>query len=131
MGGDIWYLDSSAFMKLVRAEPETDALVRWLRNRPTCSSDLLRTEVRRAVIDEPTSTRQLCESAIGALTLVRLTPEIFDRAGETPGARLRSLDALHLEAARALRADLAGIVTYDRRLTSAALDLDIAVAAPA
>ena len=131
MSADVWYLDTSAFVKLVRREPETRALTRWIRGRRTCSSDLLRTEVRRAVIDEGPDVRALCASAIATLTLIRLTPQIFDRAGDLPGTTLRSLDALHLEAARAIRDDLAGIVTYDRRLTDAAESLDIVIAAPA
>jgi predicted nucleic acid-binding protein len=131
MSADVWYLDSSAFVKLVRREAETRALTRWLRGRRTCSSDLLRTEVRRAVTDEGPDVRALCTSALASLTLIRLTPQIFDAAGELAGATLRSLDALHLQAARALGADLAGIVTYDRRLTDAAASFDMAVAAPA
>lgn len=131
MTADVWYLDSSAFVKLVRREPETRALQRWLRGRRTCSSDLLRTEVRRAILDEPASVRELCTAAIGALPLVRITPPIFDRAGDLPGAHLRSLDALHLEAALALGPDLAGIVTYDRRLAEAARSLPVETASPA
>lgn len=131
MSADVWYLDSSAFVKLVRVEAETAALTEWLRDQRTCSSDLLRTEVRRAVIAEPQAVRRLCDAAIGALTLVRLTPDLFDRAGITPGTGLRSLDVLHIEAARAVGDDLAGIVTYDRRMATAARDADLHVVAPA
>jgi len=130
MSGDVWYLDSSAFVKLLRREAETTPLRRWLRGRRTCSSDLLRTEVRRAVTDEDATTRELAETALAAVTLVRLRPAIFDRAGRLRGPDLRSLDALHLEAARAIGDDLAGIVTYDRRLARAADDLGLAVVAP-
>jgi predicted nucleic acid-binding protein len=130
MSADVWYVDSSAFVKLVRREPETRALQRWLRGRRTCSSDLLRTEVRRLIVDEATSVRELCIAAIDALPLIRMTPTIFDRAGDLPGAHLRSLDALHLEAALALGPDLAGIVTYDRRLAEAARTLPVETASP-
>jgi len=130
MSGDVWYLDSSAFVKLLRREDGTTALRRWLRGRRTCSSDLLRTEVRRAVTGDDTTTLELAETALAAVTLVRLTPAIFDGAGRLPGRDLRSLDALHLGAALAIGDDLAGIVTYDRRLARAADDLGIAVVAP-
>lgn len=42
------YLDSSAIVKLVVREPESDALRRYLRNRqPLVSSNLARAEVMR------------------------------------------------------------------------------------
>jgi len=40
---------------------------------------------------------------------------------------LRTLDAIHLAAARLLGDDLAGIVTYDRRMTEAATGLGLEV----
>ena len=45
------YVDSSAFVKLISLEPETDALLQWLgEHRPSLfASELLRTEVIRAV----------------------------------------------------------------------------------
>jgi predicted nucleic acid-binding protein len=43
---------------------------------------------------------------------------------------LRSLDAIHLATARVLSSDLAGLVTYDDRMASAATDAGIPVTAP-
>ena len=45
-------------------------------------------------------------------------------------AELRTLDAIHLATALAVREDLAGLVTYDRRLAAAAERLDLEVFAP-
>ena len=47
------YLDSSAIVKLVIAEPESSALRKFLRRRrPLVASALARTEVTRAVLGE-------------------------------------------------------------------------------
>jgi uncharacterized protein len=43
---------------------------------------------------------------------------------------MRSLDAIHLSAALSLGRDLAGIVTYDRRMADGAHALDLRVEAP-
>lgn len=44
------YLDTSALVKLVVREAESDALVSWLQSHPTvATSDLTRTELMRAV----------------------------------------------------------------------------------
>jgi uncharacterized protein len=130
MSGEVWYLDTSAFVKLVRRESETEALIDWLGHRRRCSSDLLRTEARRAVQQEPAEVRTVVERLLGSLPLVRLSPDVFDRAGQLPGAALRSLDAVHLAAARTLGPDLAGIVTYDDRLAGAADAIGVPAAGP-
>jgi uncharacterized protein len=43
---------------------------------------------------------------------------------------LRSLDAIHLAAAMTLARELAGVVTYDRRMAEAADALSLHVEAP-
>jgi hypothetical protein len=44
---------------------------------------------------------------------------------------VRTLDAIHLATALALREELAALVTYDRRLATAAAQLRLDVLAPA
>ena len=60
-----WYVDSSAFVKLVQHQAESDALGRWLVGRAICSSDLLRTEARRVFIDSEAAIQTLLERAVG------------------------------------------------------------------
>lgn len=130
MSGDVWYLDTSAFVKLIRAESESDALQTWLFKRRYASSDLLRTEAIRVARRAGTDVLARCRHGLGALTLVRIDAAVFESAAELDPAVLRTLDAIHLAAARRLGDDLAGIVTYDRRMTEAATGLGLEVTSP-
>jgi predicted nucleic acid-binding protein len=125
------YLDSSAIVKLVVAEAESSALAGHLRRRPVrASCALARVEVVRAVEahGEPAVSR--ARALLDRIWLVRLDDALLDAAAGLPGRGLRSLDAIHLAAARALGDDLAEVVTYDRRMADAATRLGVSVAAP-
>lgn len=65
------------------------------------------------------------------LALLRLDEPLLRAAADLDGGVLRSLDAIHLAAARALDGDLTEIVTYDRRMAEAARSLGLPVSAPA
>lgn len=130
MSGDVWYLDTSAFVKLIQAEAESDALQTWLFKRRYASSDLLRTESIRAARRAGTEVLARCRHALGALALVRIDAAVFESAAELDPAVLRTLDAIHLAAAHRLGDDLAGIVTYDRRMTEAATGLGLETTSP-
>lgn len=67
---------------------------------------------------------------LAGVDLIRLDDAPLDEASELGGAALRTLDAIHLAAARSLRSDLAALVTYDARMTAAAADVRITVVAP-
>jgi predicted nucleic acid-binding protein len=54
------------------------------------------------------------------LALMRITPEHYTDAGHLHPPELRSLEAIHLQAARLLGDELDGIVTYDQRFANAA-----------
>ena len=126
----MWFMDASAFVKLLIVEPESAELRRWIRGRDLASSDLLRTEARRAVAGEPLEVRRQCESLLAELPKIRLVPAVLDRAGELPGRGLRSLDAIYLACALRLGDDLSGIVSYDARQLAAAEGLGIPTTSP-
>ena len=126
----MWLLDASAFVKLLITEPESAELRRWIRGRDLFSSDLLRTEARHAVADEPDEVGRQCERLLEEIPKIRLVPAVLDRAGELPGRRLRSLDAIYLACALRLGDDLSGIVSYDVRQLAAAKDLGIHTSSP-
>ena len=129
------YLDSSALLKLVRAERHTAELTAWLAGQPDApvvSSVLAQVEVLRACrrIDE-----RLLEQGRTVLAIVDFVPVddgILGAAAEIPdpGPGLRSLDAIHLASALSLDPDLDTFVAYDQRLLTAAGAAGLAVAQP-
>lgn len=127
-----FYMDTSALVKLVVAEPESTALRSWLAEKPRnpVACDLVRTEllraVRRAAPDRVVSAR----AVLDAVTLIEVTTAIFEGAGRLDPDVLRTLDAIHVAAALDLGDDLDGLVTYDDRLASAAEANGIAVVSP-
>jgi hypothetical protein len=128
------YLDASALVKVVVAEPESGALLQFLRSRPDrVSSALSLTEVpralRRARFGE--AARRRARQLLTRLAVVDVDRRVLAMAAALEPATLRTLDAIHLATALAVREDLAGLVTYDRRLAAAAEGLDLEVLAPA
>ncbi|MFN8036445.1 MAG: type II toxin-antitoxin system VapC family toxin [Acidimicrobiia bacterium] len=126
----VWYVDTSALAKLVRPEPETPALRRWLARRRWLVSDLHRTELRRAARRAGGRALARAERLLAGCDVIRIDADTFDRAGRVDPATLRTLDALHLAAATTLGPDLAGVVGYDDRLLQAATDAGLPTASP-
>lgn len=125
------YLDSSALVKLVVAEPESAALRRYLRDEPDrASCTLARVEVVRAVRGHGPAASIRARRVLQRLHLVPLDEELLDAAAALDPRVLRSLDAVHLAAAQLFGEALTAIVTYDRRMAAAAELLDVTVAAP-
>ncbi|MGH8951429.1 MAG: type II toxin-antitoxin system VapC family toxin [Acidimicrobiia bacterium] len=127
---EIWYLDTSALTKFVRPEPETGPLRQWLASRRWIVSDLHRTELRRASARAGGRALARAEWLLMESDIIRVDAEVFDRAGRLLPFEIRSLDALHLAAAMTLGTDLAGIVTYDRRLSATSELVGIDTASP-
>jgi len=125
------YLDSSALVKLVVAEPESRALRAFLRREPDrVSCGLARTEVLRAVRPLGPAALETARRILRAVNLVRLDDGLLDAAGMLEPLSLRSLDAIHLAAAQLFAPVLHAIVTYDRRMAEAAAALGFPVVAP-
>ena len=132
MNGRAAYVDTSAFLKLIVAEPESAALQTRLRRWPDrASATLLRSETVRALRRSGNGhllgeTRRL----FGTIRLVRIDEPLLDRAGDLEPVELRSLDSIHLAAALSIGADLGMIFTYDLRLRDAALAQGLDVESP-
>lgn len=131
MSAEVWYLDSSALVKTIIEEPESSSLVRWLSEvDELVACELVRVEAVRAVrVSDPTAVPRARE-AVTTLTLIRLDDALYDAAADLQPPSLRSLDAVHLAAALSVGRDLAGVVSYDARMTEAARALDLHVEAP-
>ena len=126
------YLDSSALVKLAVAEPESEALRRYLRRRrPLVSSALARTEVLRALVFEGEEGVARGRAVLGLVELVRVNDRLLNAAGVLLPPDLRSLDAIHLATASQLGPDLGQVVTYDDRMLDAAKRLGVKTATPA
>ena len=126
------YLDSSAIVKLVVAESESRALVRYLRDHTSrVSCALARVEVILAVRPHGEAAMGRARQSLARISLVRVDDVLLDAAAALDDAALRSLDAIHLAAALALGDELAQVVTYDHRMSDAARRLGLAISAPA
>lgn len=122
-----FYIDTSAAAKLMVDETESEAMATWADHETLVSSQLLETELRRLAVRMSIPQTEV-SAILERIDLFALTPSLFHQAGVLPGRTLHSLDALHL--ASALRLGVAGVVTYDSRMTRAATDLGLAVVAP-
>lgn len=128
------YLDSSALVKLVQREAESDALRRFLRRQRTdqlVTSTLARVEVVRAVLAGGPLAVAKARRQLSRLDQILLSPELLDRAATLALAlKLRSLDAIHLAATQVIGDELRAVVTYDLRMTDAARSLALSVETP-
>jgi predicted nucleic acid-binding protein len=125
------YLDTSAALKLVFEEPESDALLLELINTPDrrlVSSWLLHTEMYCAAGRQPREVdMNLVQAALGNVDLVDLARgDFLSAASQAP---LRSNDALHLSVA--IRVGVDEIITYDTEMIRAAQQAGFSVMSPA
>ncbi len=128
------YLDSSALVKLIVTEPESAALTDLLRTWPDrISSALALTEVPRALRRAGFGVRERrrARQVLTRINLVEVDRRILAAAATVDPPTLRTLDAIHVATALALREDLGGVVSYDRRLSVAARRAQLDVLAPA
>jgi predicted nucleic acid-binding protein len=126
----MWYIDSSALVKLVVLERESEALVRFVhaQDGSIVTSDLGSVEVMR--FGHRHEVPELARAVVDSIARLRVTYEIWERAGAIlPRTSLRALDAIHIACA-ASTPSVRGIVTYDARMADAASILGVAVHAP-
>jgi len=123
----LFYADASALVKLVRDEPESPALRTFLTGADLVSSELVLTEVPRAIrraaaLDPRLILDVLMVRAgelIDSLGLLPLDRALLLAAGAFAEPALRALDAIHIAAAVDLT-PLDGFVSYDERQAAAA-----------
>jgi len=128
----VFYLDTSAAVKLVVVEKGSKALRSWLASRDgeIASSDLMRTELLRATRRAAPEQMVQARAVLDSLILMTLSTAVCERAAMLEPDLLRSLDSLHLATALEIGDELEGLVTYDRRLAEGAQALGISVVAP-
>jgi predicted nucleic acid-binding protein len=117
------YLDSSAIVKLVVPEVETDALVAELERWPDrVSAALAFVEVHRALrrTRQPKAAHTRADVVLAMMGLIRLDQSVLSRAAQFANPEMRSLDAIHLAAALTLGDYPEAFITYDGRQAKAA-----------
>lgn len=134
----LFYADASALVKLVRDEPESAALRSFLAGADIVTSELVLTEVpraiRRAAADDPGLVAQPLLGRAGELlesvALIPLDRALLLAAGALEEPWLRTLDAIHVTAAAGV-VPLDAFVTYDERQAAAARLTGLRTVAPA
>ena len=125
------YLDASALVKLILAEAESEAFRAYLVGRgDRWSCTLVRTEIPLAAARLGPDFAAAGRRLLRRLRLIELDRTLLDAAGTLGEGRLRTLDAIHVAAARTLGDELEALVTYDRRMQEAARAMGLPVTAP-
>jgi uncharacterized protein len=128
------YLDTSALIKLIRREPESDTLADWLDAQtpvPWVSSTLIEVELPRALSRVDPSLLAEVPAIVARVSRYEVDEVVRATAAAYPDAALRSLDAIHLATGDAVfGTTLTAFVTYDERLLTAAAAAGLPTAAP-
>jgi predicted nucleic acid-binding protein len=127
------YLDTSALVKLVFEEAESEALATWMADR----ADVTKVSSEIAAIELVRACRRVDDDAVGparqllaGMDLVRLGVDVVERASLVGPVELSSPEAVHLASALAIGDALHTFVAYDARLREATAHAVLAVAAP-
>jgi hypothetical protein len=123
------YADASAIVKLIVEEPDSAALVGFIREfDDVITSRVGVVETRRAAARRG-GADAMAATVSQAIGVIELDEAIADSAARLEPATLRTLDSLHIASALALdRVD--AFVTYDARLASAAQAAGLPVVSP-
>lgn len=128
------YLDTSALVKLIRREPETDSLADWLDAQmpaPWVSSTLIEVELPRALRRVDPSLLAEVPAIAARVARYEIDEVVRAAAAAYPDPTLRSLDSIHLATATAIFGkSLTAFVTYDERLSAAAAAAGLPTTSP-
>jgi predicted nucleic acid-binding protein len=116
------YIDTSALVKLFKAERETEAFRTALADWSVqVASELIRVEAictaRRLGGQD---VLQRASDSLERINLIPISPEIIELATTAHTPPLRAMDAIHLATALTMREDLGAIFVYDNDLHAAA-----------
>lgn len=138
----MYYLDSSALVKLLAREDFTSELDAFLAQPGSAawSSMIAGVEVGRALrrVGRAPDADLIFDATFAELVtpsitvaLAPLTPEVLSAASRlAPATALRTLDAIHVATALAFRDNWKAFITYDARQAEAARALGLRVRSP-
>lgn len=125
------YVDTSALGRILLTEPDATAIHSTLsRYDRWWSSALLLVELRRLAAR---AGREIAgEALLAEMELHPLDSATLERASRLPPSEVRSLDAIHLEAAVALRnaGEISAVLTFDGQLQRGCEHHQLGVEAP-
>src|ERR1700722_16073690 len=128
------YLDTSALVKLVRREPESDTLADWLDAQtpaPWVSSMLIEVELPRALRRVEPALLAGVPAIVARVARYEVDEVVRAAAAAYPDPALRSLDAIHLGPGGVVfGSQLARFVCSDERLLAAATAVGLPTATP-
>ena len=124
------YLDSSAVLKFVFAEPESAAAKKEIIG-VLYSSELVRVEVVRAVLRIAPELMERALLVLSKIRIIKIKSSVLVQAERLPShVSVRGMDAIHLASANTLGRLGQTIVTYDKNMAKAARDLGFKVQSP-
>jgi uncharacterized protein len=131
------YFDSSALLKFVKKEKESEALRTWRSGLDgdveLVTSELAGLEITRTLLRAGLDRQRVpyvTGQALRGVYLVDVTSTVLARARAYGIRRLGSLDAVHLATADPFLTELTDFVTYDAELAAAAAELGLPATAP-
>lgn len=121
----IYYLDSSACIKLFKNEAESATLRTWLtsltESDTIVSSDLMKLEVTRAVNRYLPDQRNLVMEFFKGVVTLKISNQVLQTAAALQPLELGTLDAIHLASATLACSENDYFLSYDQQLCAAAL----------
>ena len=125
------YLDTSALGRILLAEPDAASIrQRLARYDAWWSSALLIVELRRLAARE--NLEAIAERLLSGVRTVAVDAAALERASRLQPSEVRTLDAIHLDAAVELygRSEVAAVLTYDRQVQTGCAHHGLPIEAP-
>lgn len=126
----MWYIDSSAIIKLIKPEKESAALIKKLPNG-LIASRISRVEVTRTIIRHEPDLLDATYDVLADIQMIPVEDAIITIAENLPQfIDLRSLDSLHIATALSIKNVHKGVITYDKEMVKAAEALGFKTLSP-
>ena len=129
----MYYLDTSAAIKLFIDEAETKALRNFISTKKATfiAAEIIDVELIRNLMKQAPEFVGKGLAVLDYIAKIEVNTELIREAMSIlPDFPLRSLDALHVAACHRLRRSIDGLVTYDLEMASASRALGIDVLSP-
>jgi predicted nucleic acid-binding protein len=124
------YIDSSAILKLIIREKESEAVISIPRAR-FITSEISRVEVTRAILRYEPKALKIAEQVFKNLNFVKIDSQTLVQAERLPERiSIRALDAIHIAVASKMGLRISSVLTYDKQMAKAAKALGFEVLAP-